>query len=183
MPLFIPVELPLKLHPFYECIFTCWRSHISHWQLHSPTLLQPSGHRSQSDRAGIRRLLHRRALLPRRHWYARRLPVWHVSARHRKSCPDRLPRLPGRQVLWAGWLDKLYRYVVHRCQHYRFWAWTHVFLAPSHVPAFHLNCPTFLCISSWKKCTLYALSSVKWNSDDSATSFQCSANIIRSAKL
>ena len=41
----------------------------------------------------------------------------------------------------------------------------------------------FLGISSLKKCTLCALLSVKWNSDDSATSFQCSAKLIRSAKL
>ena len=41
----------------------------------------------------------------------------------------------------------------------------------------------FLGISSWEKYTLCALLSVKWNSDDSATTFQCSAKLIRSAKL
>ena len=52
----------------------------------------------------------------------------------------------------------------------------------SRFPAFHLKCPAFfLRISSWKKCALCALLSVKWNSDDSATSFLCSAKLIRSA--
>ena len=41
----------------------------------------------------------------------------------------------------------------------------------------------FLGISSWKKCTLSALISVKWNSDESATSFPCSAKLTRSAKF
>ena len=50
----------------------------------------------------------------------------------------------------------------------------------SRFPAFHLKCPAFfLCISSWKKCALCTLLSVKWNSDDSATSFQCLAKLIR----
>ena len=40
----------------------------------------------------------------------------------------------------------------------------------------------FLRISSWKKCALCALFSVKWNSDDSATNFQCSAKLIRFAE-
>ena len=45
--------------------------------------------------------------------------------------------------------------------------------------AFPLFTSAFLRISSWKKC---ALLSVKWNSDHSATSFQCSTKLIRSAK-
>ena len=50
--------------------------------------------------------------------------------------------------------------------------------------AFHLKCPAFLLrILSWEKCALCALLSVKWNSDDSATSVQSSAKLIRSAKL
>ena len=40
----------------------------------------------------------------------------------------------------------------------------------------------FFCVFRvWKKCALYALLSVKWNSDDSATSFPCSAKLIHSA--
>ena len=42
--------------------------------------------------------------------------------------------------------------------------------------------PLFFSISNLKKCALYALPSVKWNSDDSAASFQCSAKLIRSPK-
>ena len=34
------------------------------------------------------------------------------------------------------------------------------------LPAFHLKCPVFLRISSWKKCALCALLSVKWNSEE-----------------
>ena len=41
----------------------------------------------------------------------------------------------------------------------------------------------FLGISRWKKCTQCGLLSVKWNSDDSATTFQWSAKLIRSAKV
>ena len=48
---------------------------------------------------------------------------------------------------------------------------------------FSLKMSRFFCISSWKKCALCALLRVKWNSDDSVTSFQCSLNLIRSAKL
>ena len=54
------------------------------------------------------------------------------------------------------------------------------------IPLFHFSIKMsrfFFGSSSWKKCTLCALLSVKWNSDDSATSFQCSAKLIRSAKL
>ena len=40
----------------------------------------------------------------------------------------------------------------------------------------------FADFESGKKCALCALLSVKWNSDDSATSLQCSAKLIRSAK-
>ena len=58
------------------------------------------------------------------------------------------------------------------------------FLAPSRFPAFHIKCPAFfLVFPVGKKCNLCALVSVKWNSDDSATIFPCSAKLIRSAKL
>ena len=70
---------------------------------------------------------------------------------------------------------------MHRCQHYRFRAYTRAFLAPSR---FSLKMSHFfLHIWCCKKCALCAPLSVKWNSDDSATSFQCSAKLIRSAKL
>ena len=56
------------------------------------------------------------------------------------------------------------------------------FLAPSRFPAFHLKCPAFFAYFDLKKCALCALHSVKWNSDNSATSFQCLTKLIRSAK-
>ena len=46
--------------------------------------------------------------------------------------------------------------------------------------AFHLKCPAFFADLELEKCALF---SVKWNLDDSATSFLCSAKLIRSAKL
>ena len=45
---------------------------------------------------------------------------------------------------------------------------------------FSLKCPAYFAYFEFEKC---ALLSVKWNSDDSATTFQYSAKLIRSAKL
>ena len=56
-------------------------------------------------------------------------------------------------------------------------------LAPSRFPAFHLKCTAFLAYFELKKCTVCALFSVKWYSDDSATSFPCSAKLIPSSNL
>ena len=76
-----------------------------------------------------------------------------------------------------------FRCNTHWCQHYRFRASTHAFLAPSPIPAFHLKRPAFfLRISSLKEWVLCSLLSVMWNSNDSATSVQCSGKLIRSAK-
>ena len=55
-------------------------------------------------------------------------------------------------------------------------------LAPSRFPAFLLKCPTFFAYLELEKCALCARLRVKWNSDDSATSLQCSAKLIRYAK-
>ena len=70
----------------------------------------------------------------------------------------------------AEWVRAL-----HRCQHYRFRAYIQAFLEPSRfsLKMSHLG----------KNAFYVALLSVKWNSDDSATSFQCSAKLIRSAKV
>ena len=47
---------------------------------------------------------------------------------------------------------------------------------------FFLKCPAFLVYFELEKIALCTLLSVKWNPDDWATSFQCSAKLIRSAK-
>ena len=48
----------------------------------------------------------------------------------------------------------------HRCQHYGTLPLSGVnFLAPSRFPDFHLKCPAFLRVSSWKTCILNSLCS------------------------
>ena len=50
------------------------------------------------------------------------------------------------------------------------------FLASSRFPAFDFKCPAFFAYFELEKMrSRCALLSVKWNSDDSATNFQCSA--------
>ena len=51
------------------------------------------------------------------------------------------------------------KWSLHRCQHYRFRAQTHAFLAPSRIPAFHLKCPAFFLAFPVGKNALYVLCS------------------------
>ena len=56
------------------------------------------------------------------------------------------------------------------------------FLASSRFPIFHLKCPAFFAYFEFEKMRSMRSAQRQLNSEDSATSFQCSAKLIRSAK-